>query len=52
VSFNESLLGDLFKKDLEGQLSLKNAAKNYLLVPLRLVGIEPESVEGQTASVL
>lgn len=42
VKFNECLFGDLFKKDMTGHLSLKNAAKNYLIVPLRLSSLEPE----------
>ena len=35
-AFTETLLGDLFKKDMK--LTLQVAAKNYLLVPLRRLG--------------
>ena len=41
-AFNETLLSDLFKKDLSGDMILANACKNYLLVPLRITEREGE----------
>lgn len=36
IKFNENLYSDLLKKDMTGQLSLTNAEKFYLIVPLKL----------------